>query len=199
MQRTSTAYPTNQPETIARLATAYDRLREDAHSEALELFAEVLDTHTTRKFFLHWYWAMYAKLGLCDAWLAAGNLRKARTEAERFREAASSTAEPNLQALAWDAQARVAMAAKDWKNAEAHIAQALAILDQFEIPTTAWRIHATRCALYRHAKDERAAETHRARAEAIVLGLAESFARGEPLREAFLQSAPVRQVRRRKS
>ena len=36
------------------------------------------------KFFLHWYWRMNAELGLSNVWLAAGNLRKARLEAERF-------------------------------------------------------------------------------------------------------------------
>ena len=108
----------------------------------------------------------------------------------------SSTAEPNLQALAWDAQARVAMAEKDWKGAPAHLEMALAIVEKFGIPTTAWRVYATRSELCRHAKDERAAEAHRARAEAIVLTLADSFAPAEPLRDVFLESARVHLVRR---
>jgi hypothetical protein len=57
---------------------------------------------------------MNAQLGLADAWLVAGNLRKARTEADRFLDAVSSTAERNFLALASEVQARVAMAAKDW-------------------------------------------------------------------------------------
>ena len=66
----------------------------------------------------------------------------------------------------------------------------------FEIPTTAWRVHATRSDLYRQAKNEAAAEAHRARAEAIILALANSFAPDDPLRHAFLAAAPVRRILR---
>jgi len=68
---------------------------------ALQSFAKVLDPKRTPKFFLHWYWRMNAQLGLSSVWLASGDLRKARLEADRFLQSALSTAEPNLQALAW--------------------------------------------------------------------------------------------------
>ena len=100
----------------------------------------------------------------------------------------------NLQALAWELGARVAMAEKDRKGAEDKIEKGLAILQEFEIPTTAWRVHATRSDLYRHAKNETAAEAERARAEAIILALANSFAPDDPLRHAFLAAAPVRRI-----
>jgi hypothetical protein len=164
----------------------------DMYADAVQTFAHVLDT--TPKFFLHWYWRMNAQLGLTDAWLAAGNLRNARTEADRFLDAASSTSEPNLLALRSDVQARVAMAAKDWKRAERHIESALAIVAKFDIPTVAWRVHATRSDLARSVKDEAAAEQHRARAEAVVVALAEFFDRDEPLRHAFLSAPPVRRL-----
>jgi hypothetical protein len=128
-------------------------------------------------------------------WLASGNFRKARLEADRFLRSALSTAEPNLQGLAWDVDARVAMAEKDWKGAEEKIEKGLAVVQRFEIPTTAWRVHATRSDLYRQAKKEAAAEAQRARAEAIILALANSFAPDDPLRQAFLAAAPVRRIR----
>src|SRR5262245_26946373 len=118
--RAATQYPTGQPETIAKLATAYTQLGNRQYADALQTFAQVLDTEATPKFFLHWYWRMKAQLGLSEAWLAARSLRNARTEADRFLDAASSTAEPNLLALAADVEARVAMAAKDWQRAERH-------------------------------------------------------------------------------
>jgi DNA-binding winged helix-turn-helix (wHTH) protein/tetratricopeptide (TPR) repeat protein len=192
--RQATEYPTGQPQTIAKVATAYAQLASRQYADALQTFAHVLDT--IPKFFLHWYWRMNAQLGLSEAWLAAGNLRNARTEADRFLDAASSTSEPNLLALASDVEARVAMAAKDWKGAERHIESALAIVAKFDIPTTGWRVHATRCDLARCVKDDTAAEQHRARAEAVVLALAESFDRDEALRHAFLSSPRVRRVRR---
>jgi hypothetical protein len=79
---------------------------------------------------------MHAELGLCNVWLASGNLRKARLEADRFLRSALSTAEPNLHARAWDLDARVAMAEKDWKGEEEKIETGLTILLKFEIPVT---------------------------------------------------------------
>src|SRR4029450_6994803 len=145
--RETTEYSTGQPQTIAKVASAYAQLGNRQHADALQTFAQVLDPTTTPKFFLHWYWRMNAQLGLADAWLAAGKLQNARTEADRFLDAASSTSEPNLLARAWEAEARVAMAAKDWKRAERNIESALAIVAKFDIPTTAWRVHATRADL----------------------------------------------------
>jgi tetratricopeptide (TPR) repeat protein len=194
--RTATEYPTGQPQTIAKVATGYAQLANGQHDDALQTFAQVLDPETTPKFFLHWYWRMNAQLGLSDAWLAAGNVRNARKEADHFVDAASSTSEPNLLALASEVEARVAMAAKDWKRAERHIDDALAIVATYDIPTTAWRVHATRSDLARSVKDDTAAEDHRARAEAVVLALAESFDRDEPLRHAFVSSPRVRRITR---
>jgi hypothetical protein len=75
----------------------------------------------------------------------------------------------------------------------------LAVLHQFEIPTTAWRVHATRSDLYRQAHNDAAAEVHRARAERIVLALANSFAPDDPVRTAFLAAATVRRIRTNES
>ena len=192
--RGTTEYPTGQPQTIAKMASAYTQLENGQHADALGTFAQVIDPATTSKFFLHWYWRMTAQLGLVDAWLAAGNPRNARTEADRLLDTASSTAEPNLLALASETEARVAMAGKDWQGAERHLESALAIVAKFDIPTAAWRVHATRAALARSVKDEAAAEQHRARAEAVVSALAESFDRDEPLRHAFLSSPRIRRI-----
>jgi DNA-binding winged helix-turn-helix (wHTH) protein len=78
VSRATTAYPTNQPETIARLATAYLELREGKHQAALQVFASVLDESTTRKFFLHWYWRMYAQLGMSNAAVGGKSGQRAR-------------------------------------------------------------------------------------------------------------------------
>jgi hypothetical protein len=192
--RETTEYSTGQPQTIAKIASAYAQLESGQHAGALQTFAQIVDPATTPRFFLHWYWRMNAQLGLADAWLATRNLQNARTEADRFLDAASSTSEPNLLARAWEAEARVAMAAKDWTGAERNIESALAIVAKFDIPTTAWRVHATRADLSRCMKDGRAAEHHRARAEGLVLALADSFDRDEPLRQVFLSSPPVRRI-----
>ena len=194
MAGSANAYWRGPSQTIGGIAGGYAALEQGKYDEASRSFANVLDPTKTPKFFLHWYWRMNAELGLSNVWLAAGNLRKARPGADRFLQSALSTAEPNLHALAWNMDARVAMAEKDWKGAEEKIEKGLAVLHKCEIPTTAWRVHATRSDLYRQAKNETAAEAERARAEAIILALANSLALDDPLRQAFLAAAPVQRI-----
>ncbi len=194
--RTAATYWHGQSQAIGGIAAAYAALEQGKYDDASRSFARVLDPKESPKCFLHWYWRMNAQLGLSNVWLASGDLRKARVEAERFLESALSTDEPNLQALAWEVGARVAMAEKNWKGAEEKIEKGLAVLQRFEIPTTAWRVHGTRSDLHRRARNEPAAEAERARADAIILALANSFAPDDPLRHAFLSAAPVRRIRR---
>jgi len=196
MIRSNPGYPKAQPKTISRFATANAALAQGNYDEALQNFEQILDKDVTPKFFLHWYWRMQAQLGLGSAWLASGHLLNARAEANRFLESALSTADPNLQALAWDLAARVAMAERDWAAGERDIEQALAILDRFQIPTVAWRIHATAREMYRHLKKNKEAERHRERAVEYILALANSFAPDEPLRESFLAAIPVGRILR---
>jgi DNA-binding winged helix-turn-helix (wHTH) protein/tetratricopeptide (TPR) repeat protein len=194
MAARSTPFWRGPSQSIGGVASGYVALDEGKYDDAARSFTNVVDPKKTPKFFLHWYWRMIAQLGLSDAWLASRDLRKARREADRFLQSALSTDEPNLHALAWDVDARVAVAEKDWKAAEEKIGKGLAVLHRFEIPTTAWRVHATRSDLHRLAKDDAAAEVHRAHAERIVLALANSFAPGDPVRTAFLATAPVRRI-----
>ena len=79
---------------------------------------------------------------------------------------------------------------------EANIEKALAVLQQCKLPTSAWRVHATRSDLYRQKQHETAAEAQRARAEAIIVALANSFAPDEPLSRAFLMTPLVQRMRR---
>jgi len=187
-------YLAGQPQTIARLAAGYVELERGRHDDAAGYFEQILDASITPKFFLHWYWRMNAQLGLSSVWLAAGRLGRARSDADRFLASALSTDEPNLHALGWDVQARVSMAEKDWKGAEEDIEHGLAVLDRFDIPTVAWRLHATRSELYRHSRNDHAAEASRVRAESVILTLANSFDAGEPLRRSFLAAGPVQRI-----
>ena len=194
--RTGAAFWRGPSQSIGGIAGGYAAAEQGKYDDAARSFAGVLDSKETPKFFIHWYWRMHAQLGLSNVWLAAGKLHEARLEADRFLQSALSTAEPNLHALAWDVDARVAMAEKDWRGAEEKLEKGIEIVRTFSIPTTAWRVHATRSDLYRQARKEAAAEAERVRAEAIILSLADSFAPQDPLRDAFLAAAPVRRVRR---
>ena len=194
MIRSDSGYPKGQPRAIGWFAAANAALLQANYVEALQNFRQVIDEDVTPKFFLHWYWRMQAQLGLANVRLASGNLGNARTEASRLLEPVLSTADPNLQALAWDVNARVAIAMKDWKDAEECTQKGLSILSKFEIPMAAWRLHRTAWDLNQHAKNDKAAETHRKLAESCILKIANSFEPDEPLRATFLATAPVRRI-----
>src|SRR5262245_16721015 len=191
---TPTTYLARQPQAIARFAAGYAELERGHHDDASRYFEQILDAAITPKFFLHWYWRMSAQLGLSNVWLAAGRLGRARSVADRFLTSVLSTAEPNLHALGWDMEARLSIAEKDWKGAEASMERGLTILERFNIPTVAWRLYATRSELYRRLGNNVAAEAQRARASSIILALANSFDPDEPLRHSFLAAGPIRSI-----
>ncbi|MGH9794065.1 MAG: ATP-binding protein [Candidatus Acidiferrales bacterium] len=183
-----------QPKAMGQIAAGYLELDRRQYEQAIEHFRQVSDPEVTTKFFLHWFWRMIAQLGSGNAWLLSGNILNARTTAASFLASALSTADPHLQALAWELKTRVAMADNDWSGARESIQQALAIVDKFEILVAAWQVYATAWQLYRHVKEHKTAETNRERAEACILKIADSFAPDEPLRATFLEAAPVRRM-----
>jgi DNA-binding winged helix-turn-helix (wHTH) protein/tetratricopeptide (TPR) repeat protein len=190
----TTVYPTAQPRTIARIAHGYAELERGKYEEAIECFTNVLDPKKTPKFFLHWLWRMTAQLGLSDAWLQAGNLVNARLHADAFLGSALSTADPNVRALGWELQARIAMAEQNRSSAEQAIKKGLEILEAFEVPMAAWRLHATAWDFYRNAINKDTADHHLECSASWILRIADSFPLTEPLRETFLATAPVQRI-----
>src|SRR5262249_19310066 len=186
-------YLRGQPKTISRVAEGYLEIDKGNYEQALLCFRQVLHPELTPRFFLHWYWRMQAQLGISNACLAAGNVSDARVQTNRFLESALSTNDPNLHALAWELDVRVAAIEKNWKRADDSLQKGLAVLDSFEIPVTAWRVHSTACDFYSQ-KRKQAAEIHRARAEVYLRALADSFAPNEPLRSTFLKAPPVSRI-----
>src|SRR5262249_53038424 len=187
-------YPTEQPKTIALIAGGYSALHRAEYAQAIESLKQVRDPQPKAKFFLHWFFRMLAQLGLSKAWLESGNLVDARSEAQAFLESALSTADPSLQALAWELKARIAIAEKDWNQARDFVEKGLTIIKQFDIPVAAWQVHDRAWELHQLVGEEQAAETHRAYAVGHILAIANSFSPEEPLREVFLSAAPVRRI-----
>jgi hypothetical protein len=69
---------------------------------------------------LCWYWRMPLAAGMTELWLAKGDPVSAQLEAEGFLNNALSTAERAWQGLAWEANARVALAMQDHPRARVH-------------------------------------------------------------------------------
>jgi len=180
--------------TIGMVASGYAELYHGTPERALACFAGVRDYRITPRFFLHWHWRMHAELGSAEARLKAGDLTNARNEAEGFLQSAASVADPNMRVLAWDVRSRVASAENNFNHARECIDNALAIVDRFDIPVAAWRVHATAADLFAYLEDREKAVNHRARAQELVLRLADTFDEGEPLRESLLAAPLVRRL-----
>jgi len=148
----------------------------------------------TPNFILHWRWRLHAQLGITEARLQAGDIAGAHREADGLLQSALSTADPGMRALAWEIKSRVARAGKDRTGARGYIDNALAILDQFDIPVSAWGVHATAWDFYSDEGDYEKANRHRARAQELVMRVADSFEPEEPLRESFLTAPPIRRI-----
>jgi DNA-binding winged helix-turn-helix (wHTH) protein/tetratricopeptide (TPR) repeat protein len=190
----SSVYPSGQAATIGRLAAGFDALDHGRADEARKHFENVRDPAQTPKFFMHWYWRMHAHVGLVRARLQSAQLADAREEADGLTEAALGIGDPNLQALAWEASAQVAMAESHWTDARQCLERAFAALARFDVPISAWRVHATASELHRKVGESEEAAAHRDRARAHIAALAGSFAPDEPLRFAMLGAASVRRA-----
>ena len=190
----STVYPSGQANTIRRLAAGFEALDHGHWDEARSQFEDVRDPRHTPKFFIHWYWRVHAQVGLVRAWLHSAQIANARVEADRLRKTALEIADPNLQALAWEASAHVAMAESDWTTASQCIDRAIGALARFDVPISAWRVHASASELCRKLGQSEESALHRERARTHIAALAESFDPDEPLRSVMLGAPSVRRV-----
>lgn len=95
------------------------------------------------------------------------------------------------RALAWEAKARIALADGDLPGAQDCIAKAVAMVENFDVPLAAWRVHRTAAALYRSAGNTRPAQRARELSQTIIGELARSL--DEPLRHSFLSGASASQ------
>jgi len=141
-----------------------------------------------------WYCRMLLESGLTELWLAKGDLSQARSHADRLLRITQATAERTWQALAWEANARVAFAERDLEKGRDCITKALLHTEGSEVPLATWRVHATGAELSDHMGNSGLAEYHRQLSRATILKLSNSLPTEEPLRKIFLSAAPIRRV-----
>ena len=179
---------------VSRISSGYAELYRGNLVEALQLFSQVRDPRITPNFILHWRWRLHAQLGMTEARLQAGDIADAHREADDVLASALSAADPGMRALAWEIKSRVARAGKNRDGARVCIESAMTILDSFDIPVVAWQVHRTARDLYIDEGDRERADSHRARAKASIMRIADSFDQGEPLRESLLAAPPIRHI-----
>jgi hypothetical protein len=105
-----------------------------------------------------------------------------------------ATAEHTWQVLAWEVNARVALAELDLPRAQECIARGLSAMEGFEVPLAAWRVHATAFELYQNSGDRDLAQHHLALSRDTIMKLANSLPAEEPLRQTFLSAAAIRKI-----
>jgi DNA-binding winged helix-turn-helix (wHTH) protein len=151
----------------------------------------VRDALERQQILLDWYWRAPLHSALTELWLQKGDVQKARPSAQDFLKASLRTRERAYQALAWEANARVAMMCGDHVAAAECITHALSIVGQWDIPMAAWRVHATAAQLTTDPEQVRA---HWRLSTETITRLADSLSPTEPLREIFLSAPPIRMI-----
>jgi DNA-binding winged helix-turn-helix (wHTH) protein len=186
--RSNTGRPAGQVRTMAMVIGSYVNLETGDLSPALERFREICERQSHPRFFLDWYWRIVARLGLSRAFLAAGELAKAGEEVDLALEAALSMADRGLQSLAWETKARIAAVDSNWNRTGECLQQAIGALKSGALPYVEWRVHTT-AARWHRANGRNAEADASQRAAATMLNLlADSFERGEPMRETLLKA-----------
>ncbi len=164
------------------------------HEQALEhllLAGEEMDRNLTLG---DWYWRLAQQWALSNLWLSRGDVTRAAENAEAFLTSAMATEERTWQALALQANARLALELSDKPRAQALIERALAVIDGVDAPVATWQVHATAADLAR-ARGDGAAEKHQSTSRNIIMNLAESLGPAQhSLRQTFLHAPTVLRV-----
>jgi len=148
---------------------------------------EEMDRHPT---ITDWYNRMPLQWTLAEVWLSKGDLEKARVEAEQFLAVTLPSEERTFRALAFETNARVAIAEQKFARAQDLTTKALEAMDGFEVPLAHWRVHGTAAELHGRLGNRDLADRHRESSCATIMELASSLPAEEPLRNTFL-SAPL--------
>jgi hypothetical protein len=164
------------------------------YARALEDLSTVASEMDRQPAFFDWYWRMPLAAGMTELWLATGDHVRARLEAERFLDMALATEERTWQGLAWEINARVALANRDHARARECIGRAVSTVQGFEGPLAAWQVHATAAHIEEQAGNLESARAHGNLSRATILRLANSLPEEEPLRKIFLSAPAVARV-----
>jgi DNA-binding winged helix-turn-helix (wHTH) protein len=166
------------------------------YASALEDFSAAASDMDRQTVFLDWYWRMPLAAGLTEVWLAKGDRVRARLEAERLLDMSLAAEERTWQGLAWEINARVALANRDEARARDCIARGVSTVQGFEVPLAAWKVHATAAHIEEESGHLESARLHRDASRATIMQLANSLPEHEPLRKIFLSAPAVARVLR---
>jgi tetratricopeptide (TPR) repeat protein len=199
--RTAPGWPIGYPRQVrnALICSASASAALGNHTRALEDFSAARSDMNRQSVLFDWYWRMALAAGLTELWLAMGDRVRARTEAEHFLQISLDTADRHWQGLAWESNARVALADQNYHRARECIGKAVATVQGFEVPLAAWRVHATAADIEEESGNPGSVRFHRDISRSTILQLANSLPEREPLREIFLSAPLVSRILNRHS
>ena len=141
-----------------------------------------------------WYWRTLIESALTELWLAKGELARARPHAENSVKLALATDERTLQALALEANARVALAEENLDCVQDSLAKAIKAMEGFEVPLARWRVDAAAAELHQRLGNQDLANNHRELSRDTIMRLANSLPTEDPLRHTFLSAPMIRKI-----
>jgi DNA-binding winged helix-turn-helix (wHTH) protein/tetratricopeptide (TPR) repeat protein len=163
---------------------------------ALNCFKEITHREQHKQGLMEWIFQMPLRQGLSEYWLAQEKFNQARQEAERVCELAAPPGERTYLALGHRTLAEIAVAGRDWDQAEAELKQALGALEGSEAPLAEWRVYAT-VAQFRQQRGHKAeAKRYWTRSAATINRLAESLVEAKELRASLLNHPQVKTILR---
>jgi DNA-binding winged helix-turn-helix (wHTH) protein/tetratricopeptide (TPR) repeat protein len=185
-------YPRHLRHALIFSGSASTAIGDYAHAhEYFSAAASDMDRQTVR---FDWYWRMPLAAGVTELRLATGDCVGARLEADRFLKLALATEERTWRGLAWETNARVALANRDHARARECISKAVSTVQDFEVPLAAWHVHATAARIEEESENIESARSHRDLSRATILRLANSLPEQEPLRQIFLSAPAVARI-----
>jgi len=164
------------------------------YDRALEYLLRCRDDMTENPMVADWYHRMVLQKVLAEVWLSKGELSKARTEADQFLALTLTAEEHTFRALAYELNARLAIAEGNFDRSQDDVAKAVHSMEGYELPLAHWRVHATAAELYERKGNTELAEYHLTLSRDTVMKLANSLPQDEPLRKTFLSAPIVRNI-----
>jgi tetratricopeptide (TPR) repeat protein len=158
----------------------------NSHDEALDHLLKAREEMDSQAIVFDWYLRLPLQAALAEVWLKQGNLANAREEANLFVGAALSSPELHWRALAWEMDARVSIAEKDYEQAQRSISKALTLVKEHELPLASWRVYATAGRLY--------GQGYNLAARKALLRLADSFPADHPLRATLVSAGAASEI-----
>ena len=155
-------------------------------------FHEVHDIFARDAWF-RWRYNIRLQAATAEHWLRLGDLNKAQEFALRLRETATEFEAHKYICVAHKLLAQLEVARGNLREAEKQLDAALQVLREYPAPLTAWRTYGELGRLELELGDPAASQQAFAKAAEIVNFIAANTAEKE-LREAFMNSAPVKEV-----